>query len=109
MFLSEIIIIGDAISDFYSLLLKEKQAKMLAALSNGAQEWNISTLAKASDTTYVHVSRFVSACEKIGLIESVRHGRVKSIKLTQKGSEVASSISNISNIINSSKQIEPQK
>lgn len=98
------------IGDFGRLLLKEKQAKMLSALSNGAQEWNISSLARASNATYVHASRFISECEKVGLVESVKHGRVKSIKLTQKGSEVASNISNISGIINNQgKPAEPQK
>ncbi|MGC8710062.1 MAG: hypothetical protein ACP5RF_00390 [Candidatus Micrarchaeia archaeon] len=97
------------INNFGRLLLKDKQARMLSALSSNAQEWNISSLAKASNTTYVHASRFISECERAGLVESVKHGRIKGIKLTPKGLEVANNIASISSIIGTAAQPESQK
>jgi DNA-binding MarR family transcriptional regulator len=85
---------------FGRLFFKEKQIKAFLALASSQQEWNISNLAKLTGITYVHLSRFINECEKAGLIESDKHGRIKGIRLTQKGAEVASHISSIENMIN---------
>ncbi|MGC9099121.1 MAG: hypothetical protein ACP5HW_01060 [Candidatus Micrarchaeia archaeon] len=84
---------------FGKLFFKEKQVKAFLILAENSQEWNLSNLAKASGATYVHISRFINACEGAGLIESTKHGRIKGIKLTQKGVEVAGHLSNISSSI----------
>lgn len=87
---------------FGSLFFKEKQVKAFLMLAN-QQEWNISNLAKAADITYVHLSKFINECQNKGLVESTRHGRIKGIKLTQKGLDVANHLLNISNAIKEEK------
>ncbi|MFP3214948.1 MAG: hypothetical protein RXR32_00100 [Candidatus Micrarchaeota archaeon] len=96
---------GEFMKDFGSLFFKEKQVKafLLMASTNNQQEWNISNLAKSSGMTYVHLSRFINECEKTGLVESTRHGRIKGIKLTSKGIEVANHLSSISNSLGKEK------
>ncbi len=74
-------------------LLKEKQAKVLLLLRDQSQGWYISSLAKSSGTTYVHTCNFLLACERLGLVTSEKHGRSKSIRLTEKGAALAESLS----------------
>ncbi|MGB9732922.1 MAG: hypothetical protein ACP5P2_02150 [Candidatus Micrarchaeia archaeon] len=84
---------------FGKLFLKDKQVRAFLTIAESQQEWNISNLAKEANITYVHLSRFISECEKAGLIESAKHGRIKGIKLTQKGIDVANHLSSIAGII----------
>ena len=74
---------------FDTIIIKAKQARMLLALRNANQIWYISSIAKAADTTYVHACNFLIECEKLGLVASEKHGKSKSIKLTEKGMHIA--------------------
>ncbi|MCL4364844.1 MAG: MarR family transcriptional regulator [Candidatus Marsarchaeota archaeon] len=78
-----------------TLLLKDKQAKILSILAGSEKEWHIADLAKAAEVTYVHTSKFIGKCEEAGIVGSERHGRVKRLFLTEKGKDVAKSVSNI--------------
>ena len=78
-----------------TLLLKDKQAKILSILASSEKEWHIVDLAKAAEVTYVHTSKFIGKCEEAGIVSSERHGRVKRLFLTEKGKDVAKSVSNI--------------
>ncbi len=84
-----------------TLLLKDKQVRMLSALTDHEREWHITDLARESGVTYVHTSKFVKRCEESGMIESERHGRVKKLVLTEKGEEIARSVASILEKINS--------
>ncbi len=92
-----------------TLLLKDKQAKILSTLASSDKEWHIADLAKASEVTYVHTSKFISKCEEAGIIGSERHGRVKRLFLTEKGKDVAKSVSNILDKIRPSEPEEPEQ
>lgn len=78
-----------------ALLFKEKQIKVLLAMLDKAQEWNTTGLARAAGATYVHTSKFVTRCEKIGLVAVVKHGKIKALTLTPKGNEIAEGISKV--------------
>ena len=78
-----------------TLLFKDKQIGIILALSDKGQEWNITSLARAANATYVHTSKFVARCEGLGLIQVVKHGKIKALSLTEKGSEIAGNISRI--------------
>lgn len=78
-----------------SILLKEKQAKILVLLKNDQQAWYISSIARSCSTTYVHTCNFLKKCEILGLVKNEKHGKIKEIKLTEKGHRVADSISEI--------------
>ncbi len=82
-----------------NLLLMEKQAMIILTLKNAAQEWNISTLAKASGTTYVHTCNFLILCESKGIVSSERHGRIKTVKLTEMGTKLADMVDGIHTMI----------
>lgn len=89
-----------------NIILKHKQTKILLALLDTSQNWYISTLAKSSDTTYVHACNFLATCESLGITSSERHGKLKLIKLTEKGLKIANLLSSITSMINSQ---EPQE
>lgn len=78
-----------------SIILKDKQAKIILLLKNTQQPWYISSLSKASGTTYVHACNFVKKCEVMGIVTNEKHGKIKEIKLTEKGVQIAEMISNI--------------
>lgn len=79
---------------FGMLLFKEKQVKLLTALIE-EKEWHIVDLAKATGVTYIHTSNFVNRCERMGIMASEKHGRIKRVFLTEKGMEVAKAINAI--------------
>jgi predicted transcriptional regulator len=92
-----------------SIIFKDKQAKIILSLKTPNQSWYISSLAKASNTTYVHTCNFIALCESIGLTTSEKHGKIKVIKLTEKGSQIADMIAGIYNAINSQTKVQQQQ
>lgn len=78
-----------------NIIFREKQARILLLLKSTAQPWNITTIAKASGTTYVHACNFMKSCEQLGIVTHEKHGKIKEIKLTEKGVQVAEMVSNI--------------
>ncbi|MEM0107179.1 MAG: hypothetical protein QXD11_00215 [Candidatus Micrarchaeaceae archaeon] len=89
------------------LLVKDKQAKILLTLKDTQQEWYISTLAKKTQTTYVHVHRFINSCEKIGIISIEKHGKLKTVKLTDRGNKLVDSLKNIYSLTEASESHIP--
>lgn len=78
-----------------ALLFKEKQIKILLALSDKSKGWNLTEVSKAAGATYVHTSKFVTRCEDLGIIQVEMHGKIKTLNLTPKGREIAEGISKI--------------
>ncbi|MDE1850303.1 MAG: winged helix-turn-helix transcriptional regulator [Candidatus Micrarchaeota archaeon] len=78
-----------------ALLFKEKQIKILLALSDKSKGWNLTEVSKAAGATYVHTSKFVSRCEELGIVQVEMHGKIKTLSLTPKGTEIADGISKI--------------
>ncbi len=83
-----------------NIIFKTKQLKILLALRDPSQSWYIATLAKACDTTYVHACNFVGVCESMGITKSEKHGKIKLIKLTEKGSRIADMLASVNSILN---------
>ncbi len=92
-----------------SLLFKDKQLRLLLTLSNTSREWYLADLAKAANVTYIHTSRFISRCEESGIVATERHGRAKRIFLTEKGTDLASTLQGVVNKINQPKAQQPQQ
>ncbi|MCL4381187.1 MAG: hypothetical protein M1331_00885 [Candidatus Marsarchaeota archaeon] len=85
----------DALENGETLIFKGKQAKILLLLKTPGQNWYISKLAKESSTTYVHTCNFILNCEMAGIVESEKNGKMKRIKLTERGHAIASKIEEI--------------
>ncbi len=74
------------------LIFKDKQLRIILALRDSSKDWNISDLAKATGTTYAHSCNFITACVKAGLVAGEKHGKIKVIRLSDKGKKVADSL-----------------
>ena len=90
------------------LLFKDKHLKILLALRDTSQGWHITSLAKASNTTYVHTCNFLVACEQLGITSSEKHGKIKLIKLTERGAKLTEMLANAYALINTVEKKEPE-
>jgi len=72
------------------LFLREKPAKIFLGLKT-AKDQNIYTtiLSKHADCTYSHTVKVLNSLNKLGLVEFTKSGRIKTVKLTNDGWDVA--------------------
>lgn len=85
--------------DNFELFFRRKPAMMLVALKRVTKARYGSMLAKEVDCTYSHAVKILQVLEQIGLVVFEKKGRIKIIKLTKKGNEVASHIETIKDLI----------
>jgi DNA-binding MarR family transcriptional regulator len=81
--------------DNFDIFFRRKPALMLVALSKVSKARYGSILAKEVDCTYSHAVKILQALEVLGLVGFEKQGRIKLIKLTKKGKEIAEAIDNI--------------
>jgi len=86
-------------ADNFDLFFRRKPALMLIALKKVSRAKYGSILAKEVDCTYSHAVKILQILEKLGLVSFDKQGRIKIIKLTKKGQEVADHIENIKRIL----------
>ncbi|NCN99304.1 hypothetical protein COU62_02180 [Candidatus Pacearchaeota archaeon CG10_big_fil_rev_8_21_14_0_10_35_219] len=86
--------------DNFDVFFRRKPALMLVALKKLNRARYGSILAKEVDCTYSHAVKILQTLEKLGLVVFEKKGRIKLIKLTKKGVEVANNIENIKKTIN---------
>jgi predicted transcriptional regulator len=85
--------------DSFDLFFRRKPAMMLIALKKVSRAKYGSQLAKEVDCTYSHAVKILQTLEEIGLVGFEKKGRVKIIKLTKKGSDVAEYIESIKKLV----------
>jgi DNA-binding MarR family transcriptional regulator len=85
--------------DNFDIFFRRKPALMLVSLKKNARMRYGSILAKEVDCTYSHAVKILQTLEELGLVEFEKKGRIKLIKLTKKGRNVADAIENIQNLI----------
>lgn len=86
--------------DNFEVFFRRKPALMLVALKKLTRARYGSILAKEVDCTYSHAVKILQTLEKLDLVVFEKKGRIKLIKLTKKGTEVADNIDNIKKLIN---------
>ncbi len=85
--------------DGFDVFFRKKPALMLVALKKSGRVRYGSILAKEVDCTYSHAVKILQGLEKLGLVIFEKKGRIKLIKLTKKGGEIADSISRIKELL----------
>ena len=85
----------DRLKDNFDIFFRRKPALMMIALRKLSRVRYGSVLAKEVDCTYSHAVKILQTLEVLGLVSFEKKGRIKLIKLTKKGMEVADSISTI--------------
>ena len=84
---------------FSRIFFRRKPALMLIALKKISRARYGSILAKEVDCTYSHAVKILQTLEKLGLVVFEKKGRIKLIKLTKKGDEVAGNIESIRRVV----------
>lgn len=72
------------------LFLRSKPVKLLISLKNGPKYATI--LSKEVDCTYSHTVKLLDQFKNFGLVEFEKKGRIKMIKLTDDGEDLAHSV-----------------
>jgi len=86
--------------DNFDIFFRRKPALMLVALKKVSKARYGSLLAKEVDCTYSHAVKILQILEKLGLVTFEKQGRIKLIKLTKKGGDVANDIDSIKRLLN---------
>jgi predicted transcriptional regulator len=76
----------------FTVFARPKPCKILTALKDTDTRWHLSKLAKSTDTTYVYVTRLVSKLEEEGILTVESKGKMRIVKLTEKGMKIANAI-----------------
>ena len=84
---------GDAMLS--PIFFKQKPAKTIALLSKKDKVWYASMLCKEIDCTYPHMLTILQMFEEQGLVETEEQGRIKIIRLTGRGEDLAHDINNL--------------
>lgn len=74
-----------------SLILHDKPSGILLSLRDKEKKY-ATVLAKENDCTYTHVLKIISELRDLGLVEFERDGRIKFVRLTSKGEDVAHAV-----------------
>jgi predicted transcriptional regulator len=89
----------NTMGDSFDLFFRRKPALMLIALKKVSRAKYGSQLAKEVDCTYSHAVKILQTLEEIGLVSFEKKGRIKIIKLTKKGMDVAEHIAAIRKLV----------
>ena len=81
--------------DNFDIFFRRKPALMLVALKKMSKARYGSVLAKEVDCTYSHAVKILQTLEYLELVVFEKKGRIKLIKLTKKGEEIADNIDSI--------------
>jgi len=81
--------------DNLDIFFRRKPALMLVALKKVSKARYGSVLAKEVDCTYSHAVKILQTLQDLGLVVFEKKGRIKLIKLTKKGQEIAEHIDTI--------------
>jgi predicted transcriptional regulator len=87
------------LKDNFDIFFRRKPAMMLVALKRIARVRYGSVLAKEVDCTYSHAVKILQSLERLGLVGFEKKGRIKLIKLTKKGTDIAENIENIRRLV----------
>ena len=85
--------------DNFDVFFRRKPALMLVSLKKNTRMRYGSILAKEVDCTYSHAVKILQTLEELKLVDFQKKGRIKLIRLTKKGQEVADAIEEIQKLI----------
>jgi len=77
--------------------LRLKPCRMLLVLKDSQDSKYITELAKESGATYVHTTKMIRELEKDGIVTTKVNGKKRMVKLTEKGTKIASALADVMN------------
>ena len=94
---------GKSASVLEELLLHEKPAKILLSLKTSKESIYATILSRETNCTYSHAIKILNVLNKLGLVDFKKVGRIKKVKLTSDGWDVAH---NLESLMKKFEQIE---
>ena len=85
--------------DNFDIFFRRKPALMLVSLKRNTRMRYGSILAKEVDCTYSHAVKIMQTLEALKLVEFEKKGRIKLIRLTKRGKDVAEAIEDIKDLV----------
>lgn len=82
-------------TNIFEVFFRRKPAMILVALRKNQKNRYGSILAKEVDCTYSHAVKILQEMEKAKLVTFEKHGRIKTIGLTDSGNKIAEFIEKI--------------
>jgi DNA-binding MarR family transcriptional regulator len=70
------------------MFLRKKPVRLLLNIKIGGQKY-VSVLAKETDCTYSHTVKLLDMFQELNIVEFVKQGRIKYVKLTEDGVALA--------------------
>ena len=83
------------LKDNFDIFFRRKPALMLVSLKKNTRMRYGSILAKEVDCTYSHAVKILQTLEALKLVDFEKRGRIKIIKLTELGDDVARGMDSI--------------
>jgi len=74
------------------LFLREKPAKILMGLKSSKEAVYATTLSKEANCTYSHTTKILNEFSRLGLVQFDKKGRIKHVKLTDDGWDIAHNV-----------------
>ncbi len=74
------------------ILFRAKPLCIFLELKDTSKDWYASNLAAGCGTTYVHTTKLLKEFKKTNLVTFEVKGRVKKVKLTERGMQLASAL-----------------
>ena len=71
------------------LFVRRKPVRLLLNVKTGQGPKYVSILAKDTDCTYSHTVKLLDIFKSMGIVDFEKHGRIKYVKLTQDGVDLA--------------------
>jgi DNA-binding MarR family transcriptional regulator len=88
------------------LFVRKKPVRLLLNIKIGSNPKYVSILAKDTDCTYSHTVKLLEIFKSLGIVEFEKHGRIKYVKLTNDGAELAT---NFENVLRKFAKLAPKK
>jgi len=88
----------------FSYFLHVKPIKILISLRSGPKY--VTLIAKEVDMTYSHAIKLLDIFNELGLVEFEEKGRIKMVKLTDSGEEIARMFDNLLSKLSKLKKIQ---
>jgi predicted transcriptional regulator len=77
------------------IFFKEKPLRTLVCLAKKDRVWYASMVCKEIDCTYPHMINIINLFEDEGLVATEDQGRIRIIRLTPKGEDLAHDLENV--------------
>ncbi len=83
----------------FRAFLREKPARILTTLKDTETSWHLSKIARSTETTYVYVTKFASDLCRKGLVTIEHKGKMRVVKLTEKGTKIANALEELKKML----------